>query len=158
MLAKERNIIRVATEEELRSTSYYHRLWIAVRNMEIRRRDWLDAIADAIRDYDGEIVDELGQPYPLPEIDDVFTDDFDMRWFGYYLKALRRHRIFKLAYKNMIKRPTFFSQDFYRNIIETLDVICITHASPIVISNSIHSYTGLIQMSAHLRVGLSLSV
>ena len=70
----------------LLSEHYYRRLWLATRNVEIARRQWLDELADTFRDFDGEITDSFDLPYELPLVDDVFGDDPDMRWLGYYLK------------------------------------------------------------------------
>lgn len=70
----------------LLSEHYYRRLWLAVRNMDIPRRDWLDELADTFRDYEGNITTPEGKPYALPLIDDAFGDDVEMRWMGYYLK------------------------------------------------------------------------
>ncbi|MGH1432562.1 MAG: hypothetical protein ACRBB4_15775 [Neptuniibacter sp.] len=69
----------------LLSEHYYRRLWLAMRNVKIARREWLDELADTFRDFDGVIVDSFGQPYELPLVDDVFGDDIHMRWLGYYL-------------------------------------------------------------------------
>jgi hypothetical protein len=69
----------------LLSEHYYRRLWLAVRNVEIPRRAWLDELADLIRDYDGVIYTHERLPYELPLVDEVFGDDLDMRWLGYYL-------------------------------------------------------------------------
>lgn len=71
----------------LLSEHYYRRLWIAVKNVPIPRRAWLDELADVIRDCDGMIYTHDGEPYIIPVIDEVFGDDFDMRWLGYYLLA-----------------------------------------------------------------------
>ncbi len=81
-----RDIIYVATAEELLSRSYYCRLWMAARNISISipRRSWLDAIADAIRDYKGLICHTNGKPYQVPCIDTVFGDT-SMRWLSYFL-------------------------------------------------------------------------
>ena len=69
----------------LLSEHYYRRLWLAVRNIKITRRDWLDEIADLLRDYDGIILTPNGYPYEPPLVDDIFGNDIDMRWLGYYL-------------------------------------------------------------------------
>lgn len=71
----------------LLSEHYYRRLWLAVRNVEIPRREWLDELADTLRDFNGVIYQTDNQIYDIPLIDDVFNDDFDMRWLGYYLEA-----------------------------------------------------------------------
>ena len=73
--------------EALLSESYYRRLWLAVRNVDIPRRSWLEELADLMRDYDGTIYQDDGTVYEFPLIDDIFGDDFDMRWMGYYLLA-----------------------------------------------------------------------
>ena len=82
-----RSTVILATREQLRSPPYYRRLWMAVRNMPISRRAWLDELANTFRDFRGCIVDELGCPYEVPMLDEVFGDDPDMRWLSYYLRA-----------------------------------------------------------------------
>ena len=69
----------------LLSEHYYKRLWLAVKNLDIPRREWLDELADTFRDYHGIILTPNGTPYELPFIDDIFANDDDMRWLGYYL-------------------------------------------------------------------------
>ena len=82
-----RGVIYIATAEELLSRSYYCRLWVAARNISIStsRRSWLDAIADAIRDYKGLICHPGGARYKIPIVDDIFGGDHDMRWLSYFL-------------------------------------------------------------------------
>lgn len=87
MNQRNRRIIYVASKEQLSDAQYYRRLWLATRNIGISRRDWLDAIADAIRDFGGTIASAPGKPYPIPCIDRVFGDDPDMRWLGLFLAA-----------------------------------------------------------------------
>ncbi|GAB4182398.1 MAG: hypothetical protein Tsb002_03640 [Wenzhouxiangellaceae bacterium] len=77
----------VATDEQLKNRQYYWRLWLSARNMPFARREWLDVIADAIRDFDGSIMIGPGLPYKIPCIDTAFGDDPEMRWLGQYLKA-----------------------------------------------------------------------
>lgn len=52
--------IVVASDEQLKDPQYYLELWRAVRAADIPRRDWLDAIADAFRDFEGEILNPDG--------------------------------------------------------------------------------------------------
>ena len=82
-----REKINLTLPNILLSQHYYRRLWLAVRNVDIARRDWLDELADTFRDYPGVILTPCGQYYDLPFIDDIFGDDIDMRWLGYYLCA-----------------------------------------------------------------------
>lgn len=79
--------ITVATNDQLKDPNYYARLWEATTNVDVPRREWLDAIADAIRDYEGELFTAFGTPYMVPCIDTVFGDDPDMRWMGGFLSA-----------------------------------------------------------------------
>jgi len=78
--------ITVATSETLFNEYYYRRLWLATRNMKIPRRLWLDEIADTFRDYNGVIINHLGNRFRIPLVDEVFGDDSDMRWLSYYLR------------------------------------------------------------------------
>lgn len=86
-MSKKKNVITVATKDELMTESYYRRLWIAARNLSIPRRGWLDKIAACFCDFQGDIVLSDGKPYDIPFVDDVFGDDQDMRWLSYYLSA-----------------------------------------------------------------------
>ncbi|ODS22476.1 hypothetical protein AB835_13910 [Candidatus Endobugula sertula] len=70
----------------LLSGSYYRRLWLTIKNIPLSRREWLDTLANMLRDYDGMIYTEDGQLYEFPFIDDVFANDADMRWISYYLE------------------------------------------------------------------------
>lgn len=73
--------------EVLLSEHYYRRLWLAVKNVGIPRRAWLDELADTLRDIEGVIYTHDNDLYDIPLVDDVFGDDMDMRWLGYYLSA-----------------------------------------------------------------------
>lgn len=79
--------IVVASPAELTCKPYYRRLWLATKNLKIARRDWLDEIADALRDYNGEILDHKGNEFPIGDIDEIFGDDPDLRWMGFYLQT-----------------------------------------------------------------------
>ena len=87
MLCKRKKVVRVATTAELRNPHYYRKLWIAARNLDIPRRAWLDVLADCFRDAEHHIVYTSGEPFELPDIDELFGDDPDGRWFSYYLKS-----------------------------------------------------------------------
>lgn len=87
MLCKRNKIVRVATTSELRNPHYYRRLWIAARNMDISRRNWINTLADCFRDSEHHIVYPSGHPFPLADLDSLFGDDPDGRWFSYYLKS-----------------------------------------------------------------------
>lgn len=80
--------VYVATDAELLSDHYYRRLWMAVRNIGISRRDWLDELSDAFLEADARvrIIYRSGDPYRLPEIDEVFPCP-EMRWLSDYLKS-----------------------------------------------------------------------
>lgn len=86
MSCRNQKTICVANMTELTNEHHYRRLWMAVRNLKIPRRGWLDEIADCLRDCDASIIDQAGKPFPIPYVDDIF-DDTDMRWFSYYLKS-----------------------------------------------------------------------
>ena len=88
MLKKNKRVVRVATMAELTNQHYYRRMWMAVKNVDIGgRRKWLDELAACFRDYECEIVYPSGQPFPLGDIDEIFGDDPDVRWLGYYLRS-----------------------------------------------------------------------
>lgn len=85
-MTKIQNGIVVASPKDLQTKHYYRRLWLATKNIKIVRRDWLDEIADAIRDYDGVILNESGHDFEIGDIDEIFGDDPDLRWMGFYLQ------------------------------------------------------------------------
>tara|TARA_R110002110_G_scaffold170753_3_gene372912 strand:- start:880 stop:1263 length:384 start_codon:yes stop_codon:yes gene_type:complete len=118
-------IVYVATDAELLSEHYYQRLWLAVRNQPLHRREWLDELSDTFRDSDPRVALQMrsGEPFELPEIDDVFPD-MDMRWLSDYLRAdpsgqkpkirspkLDRLRLLDLYYR--VKHPSI-AEHFYR--------------------------------------------
>lgn len=97
--------------ETLSKSSYKKRLWLAARNLNISRRNWPDVIADALYNFDGEILIENGMRWPIPDVDAVLGDP---RWFSYYfeevdgeplreVKLLERLRLIDLYFK--IKHP-----------------------------------------------------
>ncbi|OHU89203.1 MULTISPECIES: hypothetical protein [Pseudoalteromonas] len=79
-----RDVVFVATDQQLNKKSYYRRLWVATRNIDLPRRLWLDEIADTLRDYHGLICHYNGRRFNVPVIDEVFQDS-DMRWLSYFL-------------------------------------------------------------------------
>lgn len=82
-----KRVVYVATDADILNEHYYRRLWIAAKNIEISRREWLDEIADCLRDScDITILYPSGKTYEIPYVDDVFNDD-DMRWMGLFLRA-----------------------------------------------------------------------
>ncbi len=83
----QKDLVFVASREQLINDNYYRRLWMAVRSASISRREWLDEIADTIRDYRGLICYYNGFPYQVPDIDDTFGNDSDMRWLGYFIAS-----------------------------------------------------------------------
>lgn len=81
-----KNTFTLTQPSVLLSEHYYRRMWLALRNLDIPRREWLDELADTFRDFDGLLLTPNGDVYELPFIDDAFGDDDEMRWMGYYLK------------------------------------------------------------------------
>lgn len=81
-------IIIVATNQELYNEHYYRRLWVVARNLKIGgRRKILDVISLALFKYQGKILNSNGTVFEIPDIDEVFGDDPDVRWLSYYFKA-----------------------------------------------------------------------
>lgn len=95
-----KRVITVATKAELKKPELYKHTWARARKVSLPRRKWLDAISHCFLRRDIRIVDEQGNPFDIPDIDDAFGDDPDMRWLSYYLKdngnsgPLHRVRLF----------------------------------------------------------------
>ena len=104
----------IESTESIRRDSFQHRLWLATRNMNISRRKWPDAIADAIYNYKGDIFisKDSRMLWPIPVIVEVWGDP---RWLSYFLEMgkngerrrgvimLERLRLIDLYFK--IKHP-----------------------------------------------------
>lgn len=83
-----KKVVYVGEREEIMAESYYRRLWMAVSNLNIPRRQWPDKISIDIANFDGAILHSDGRPFQFPELDEVFGDDiWEMRWFSGYIKA-----------------------------------------------------------------------
>lgn len=87
MKTQDNNIIFVATHQELTRPSYYRRLWLAVCNLKRPRRSWLDELANTFRDFDGVLMYRTGGYFDVPCVDEVFGNDPDLRWLGYFMEA-----------------------------------------------------------------------
>lgn len=87
MLSERKRVVVLATDAELRNEHYYKRLWIAVKNLNLPRRIWIEELATCFRDFQGKLIKASGDEYQIPDLDEVFGDDPDMRWLGYYLEA-----------------------------------------------------------------------
>jgi|GEM_PF-2968498 len=73
---------------QLRERDYYtEHIWRPARAKGISRVDWLDALTLIYR-FDGRIFQQSGRPFPIPEIDAVFSDP-ENRWMSNFLQADR---------------------------------------------------------------------
>lgn len=86
MNLRPKRVVTLATNAELKNEHYYRRLWIAVKGFNLTRRAWIEELAGCFRDFDGEVVYLSGQHFEIPDLDELFGDDPDMRWMGYYLE------------------------------------------------------------------------
>ena len=88
MFYASKRLVIVATDAELLSEHYYRRLWIAARNIKISRREWLDELANCLRDtHDIDIRYPYGEPYIIPFVDEAMGDDPDNRWMSDFLRS-----------------------------------------------------------------------
>lgn len=112
MRYKKKRIVFVTEADKFRNTQRVKRLWLAARNMNISRREWPNVIADAIYNFDGDIMISNGMRWPIPLVDDVLGDP---RWLSYYfeedeegeplreVRLIERLRLLDLYFK--IKHP-----------------------------------------------------
>ena len=83
-MIRERRIVTVATDEELRRPSYRNRLRLAVRNTGIGQRDWPTAIQDMFLHADLQGVEfqyANGERFDIPLVDDVWRNERYVREF-----------------------------------------------------------------------------
>lgn len=76
--------VTVATNEELRRTSYRNRLKLAVRNTGIGQRDWPTAVQDALLHADMRDIKlryASGESFATPLVDDVWRNERYVRVF-----------------------------------------------------------------------------
>lgn len=78
--------VRLASDSDLRNPLYLTGLVAAMRALGLARRAWRDAIADALRDYEGELAGPDGAPIEAPLVDDHFPTDDDQRWLSDFVK------------------------------------------------------------------------
>ncbi len=85
--------VLVATDEQLKNTHYYRRLWETAKSLtHISSLDWLKEIEFLYRDTDIlriELRYPGGQLYPIPYMFDLFGEDDEdsRRWISLFLKA-----------------------------------------------------------------------
>lgn len=76
----------MASDYQLGRKSHFQRLAIAAAAAEMPRREWPNAIADAIYGFEGSIYYADGRKFEPTdtEVDDTF-DDPEFRWISYFL-------------------------------------------------------------------------
>ena len=83
-----KDTIIAPTRDQLRMRSFKVRQWMVFVNMvALSRRALLEDIVCAFRDHSHRLFYANGLPYIVPDIDEVFGNDVDCRWFSYYRKA-----------------------------------------------------------------------
>lgn len=91
MQTEVKRIIYLATPDELNDIHYLRRLWMAIKNVKISRRSWLEELTATFRDFNGIVLYRSDVPYKMPDIDDLFGNDPTMRWLGYFLATPPRN-------------------------------------------------------------------
>ena len=89
-------VVTVAPDTELRSAPYLKDLAAAMTATGLPRRAWRDAIADALRDFEGELKGPDGRPYAPPFVDDHFPEDGDQRWVSGFTARVAAGRPIRL--------------------------------------------------------------
>lgn len=85
LLPQKKRVVYVATDAELENEHYYNRLWLTICNLPVPRRKMLDELSFLQVNYpDIEIRHPNDEPYEFPDIDEVFGDDPDMRWYSHF--------------------------------------------------------------------------
>lgn len=84
----ERLVLYVASDEEFKTDSYYRRLWLAVRNLGIPRRQWPEILSMFLVELelkDIEVRWQNDELYEIPFVDDLFPDP-DCRWISDFIE------------------------------------------------------------------------
>lgn len=112
MKSRKKRTVFLTEAEKFNNPHLRKRMWLATRNMKISRRSWPDEIADAIYNFNGNIMVSNGMRWPIPDVDKVLGDP---RWFSYYfeegedgeprreVRLIERLRLIDLYFK--IKHP-----------------------------------------------------
>ena len=78
-------VLCVAADSELQNPCYLRDLKAAMRWLKLPRRQWANAIEDALREFDGDLLNPDGTDY-LASIYTAFADDPDFRWVSEFMK------------------------------------------------------------------------
>lgn len=107
-------IVTVAADHQLLRRSHFQRLAMAVRALELTRRDIPNWMADVIFGFDGEIRWPGGRVFTVTDtdIDEAFNDDGSFRWLSDFMlfsdrearqapqfRVLKRLRLLDLAFR-----------------------------------------------------------
>jgi len=81
-------IVSVASDSELLRRSYFQRLAIATKALELPRREIPNWVADVIYSHEGSIVWPNGDRFVIDDedIDAAFNDDGSFRWLSDFLR------------------------------------------------------------------------
>lgn len=96
MPPRDQRAVFVASDAKLRNPLYLKSLKAAMGMLKLPRRQWRDAIADALCAFKGELLYPGGEPYLPPEIDDVFPEGEDQRWVSDFGKPLEPDKTVRL--------------------------------------------------------------
>jgi hypothetical protein len=78
--------VYVASDRQLRRKSHFQRLAIATAALGVSRRELINVLSDAIYGFDGQLYWPEGDPYEIPDVDDVFGDDGSFRWVSDFIR------------------------------------------------------------------------
>ena len=96
-----RRVVTLASNAELRSSAYLRGLGMAMIALGLPRRGWRDAIADALRDFEGELRGPDGRRCEPPFVDDHFPEDEDQRWLSDFTARAAAGRPIRLQAKSL---------------------------------------------------------
>lgn len=84
--SQQKSVVYLASDAMLCHHIYLRRLKAAMRMHGVPRRKWRDLVADALRDFDGVIIDHRGMAYEPPCVDDAFPKDEAQRSISDFIK------------------------------------------------------------------------
>ncbi len=109
---KQRDYVCIMPDAEKASQHYLADLRHAAWEAGIPRRKWVDVISAALRDFEGDILDDKAGEWICPNIDDAFGEDHTYRWVSNFASRRGEQNAIKPFQTNISARITLIDLFF----------------------------------------------